>query len=351
VNNSRKVFNCFFVILLMMSLLTISMSVSAKEYRWKLMCPATGSSDGEALDSVARDMNAATNGQIKIDIFYPGEHPYKKGDILRAVSSGEVEMAGIMGGYVSNMEPVFGLLDLPLLIPKGDFDVYLELYKRLRGSYFKEVFSKWGVKESFAIMKSGQEFYLKGFWLENFDSFKGKKIRTWSTEVTDLIKLMNGIPVSIPVGDNYTALQTGLLNGTTTNIIAAYRNNFFDLCKNVVMSENSFSVTIYVVNQDVWNELPSELQKIATKVFEANEKKYEKVIQRAAAEILQKAIIEYGVKVHPLPNAFRKELVNRAYDAIWKPWIDRSGEQGQKAFDLAVSILEEMGYKIPVPKK
>jgi len=346
----KKVFYYFSIVLTISTLIAI-MNVSAQEYRWKLICPVAGSADQEALDSVVRDINVATNNQIKIDIFYPGEHPYKSADFLRAVSTREIEMVGIIGGYISGIEPIFGLVDLPLLIPNGDFEVYLQLFEKLRSGYFKEVFANWNIKECFTLMKSGQEFYLKDGWIENFDSLKGKKIRTWCTEVTDFIKLMNGIPVSIPLGENYTALQTGLLDGTTTNIIAADGNNIFDLCKHVVISENSFSVTMYVINQEVWNELPGELQKIVTEVFENNRKKYERVYQIKAAETLQKLIVTKEVKASPIPKAFRQELVNRAYDAIWKPWIDRSGEDGQKAFDLAVSILEEMGYKISVPKK
>ena len=227
----------------------------------------------------------------------------------------------------------------------------LKIVNELRTGYLNKVFDKWGVKEVFNYLTSGQEFYLKEGWIEDFNSLKGKKIRTWCTEVTDFIKLMNGIPVSIPLGENYTALQTGLLDGTTTSFVAAYNNNILDTCKNVVISETSFSGTMYVVNKDVWNELPEEIQKIATEVFERNRELHELDLQTMAAQTLQKAFITHDIKAHPIPRDFRKELTKRAYNAIWKPWIKRAGENGQEAFDLVVNILEDMGYKIPIPKE
>lgn len=327
------------------------MNVSAKEYRWKVVCTVAGSADEEALNSVARDIDVATNGQIKMDIFYPGEHPYQGADILRAISIGEIDIAGLIGGYISGIEPIFAVTDIPLLIPYGDFDTYLLLFEELKNGYYKEVFSKWNIKEIFTLHKSGQQFYLKDGWIENFDSLKGKRIRTWCAEVTDFIKLMNGIPVTIPLGENYTSLQTGLLDGTTTNIVAARRNNIFDLCKNVVIGEHAFGAGMYVINLNAWNELPIELQEIATEVFETNRKKFERSYQTEAAVVLQTLFITQEVKAHPIPKAFREELMNRAYDAIWKPWIDRAGKSGQEAFDLVVNILEKKGYDLPVPKK
>jgi len=341
----KKIIFCMLLSLVLVSL--IFGNVFAKNYNWRCMVPTRGIAAGDILKNLVKEIEEKTGGHLKIELFVPGEHPYKGGDLLRAVSSGEVDMAGIMGGYVSGVEPIFGLVDLPLLIPNGDILVYKKVVEELRNGYLKKVFDKWGLKEVFTYITSGQEFYLKEGWIEDFNSLKGKKIRTWCTEVTDFIKLMNGIPVSIPLGENYTALQTGLLDGTTTSFVPAYNNNIMDTCKNIVMSETSFSGTMYVVNKDVWNELPEDIQKIATEVFERNRELHELDLQIMAALTLQKAFITHDIKAHPIPRDFREELTERAYNAIWKPWIERAGENGQEAFDLVVNILEDMGYKIP----
>jgi len=349
VNNYQRIYYYVLVVVVFLMLL-FPLNAFAKEYLWKFAVSTPNPSFGYLLESVANDVYEATNGQVKIDYYLPGEHPYKGGDILKAVSSGEFEMAGIHPGYISGIEPTFGIIELPLLIPNGDFEVYLKISEKLLEGYFKEILKKWNLKESFSLMVSGQQIYLKDGWIENFDSLKGKKIRTWCPEVTGLIKLLNGNPVSVPLGDNYTALQTGLLDGTTTNIISAYKNNFFDLCKHVVMTNQSFGTVMCVINQDAWNELPSELQDIVTKVYDAHRDTLYRDLNTKAAMELEKMIFKTGIKVTALPNSFRTELNGRAYDYIWKPWIDRAGEEGEKVFNVVVDLFKEMGYSIQVPK-
>jgi len=339
--------NFCIVISVVFLLLLFTLTSFSQEYYWKFAVSTSNPSFGYLLDSIANDVNEATNGQVKIDYFYPGEHPYKGADVLRAVSSGEFEMAGIHPGYISGVEPTFGIMELPLLIPNGEFEIYLQLYEKFRQGYFKEILEKkWNLKESFSIMMSGQQFYLKDGWIEDFNSLKGKKIRTWCIELTDLIKLLNANPVSLPLSENYTALQTGLLDGTTTNFVAAYQNNFFDLCKYVSLTEHVFSTIMCVINQDAWNQLPDELKETVTEVYEANRDKLYRDLQTKAAVTLQEAIIKQGIKVSALPKAFRKELQEKVYEAVWKPWLNRSGEEGKKVFDTAVDLFKEMGYSI-----
>lgn len=323
-----------------------SLSGFAQEYYWKFAVATSNPAFGYLLDNIVNEVDEATEGQVKIELFYPGEHPYQGADILKAVSSGEFEMAGIHPGYISGIEPTFGIMELPLFIPNGDFEIYLNIYEKFREGYFEEVLEVWNLKESFSIMTAGQQIYMKDTWIENYDSLKGKNVRTWCAEVTDLLKLLNANPISIPLSDNYTALQTGLLDGTTTNFVAAYQNNFFDLCKYVTMTEHTFGVIMCVVNQETWNDLPSDLQEILTEVYETNRDKLYRDLQTKAAITLHEAIVKQGIKVSAIPKSFRTELKKRAYEAIWEPWLKRSGDKGEKVFNIAVDLFKEMGYDI-----
>ena len=59
---------------------------------------------------------------------------------------------------------------------------------------------------------------------------------------------------------------------------------------------------------------------------------------------------KFGLKVHPMPKGLRKEIVDKSYEAIWKPWIERCGEGGEEVFEGVADILRSEGFEIPIYK-
>lgn len=335
------------ILIILILLFTLSINTLAQEYYWKYALPTTAPSTLNLLEKMSNDIFEATQGQLKIEFFLPGEHPYEITDLLRGISSGEFEMGSLSPGYISSVEPSFGILELPLLVPNGNFEVFLQLYENLRERYFKELLEeKWNVKVLTTCMTSAQHMYFKDGWLLDSNSLKEKKIRTWSPEITDMIRLMGGNPISLPLSDNYTALQTGLLDGTTTNFVAAHGNSFFDLCKYVSLTAHSYNCIMVTVNKEVWDRLPEEIQDIITEVNEKNKELYLRDQQIQGSVELERVILATDIKVASLPKSYREELIKGAYEGIWKPWLDRSGETGEEVFEEAVRILKDMGYDV-----
>ncbi len=62
---------------------------------------------------------------------------------------------------------------------------------------------------------------------------------------------------------------------------------------------------------------------------------------------LQLAFIVDQVRCAPVPAAFREEIRNHSYEAIWKPWIERVGPKGAEAFNEVAKIMIDMGYTVP----
>lgn len=339
----------FFIIIAILCFLIAGMATQAQErFHWRIMIDSGFVEYPEWL-VIAKEVEEKTEGRLKMDVFVPGEHPYKLSDYLQVIKSGDAEICAIIPGYMSGIEPGLSVLDLPLLIPNGNFEVYRELFNTFTKTYFQERMDNWNATIITASIGAGQNYYLKGGWIENSDSLKGKKIRSWSAEVSDFIKLMNGIPVTVALAENYTALQTGLLDGTTTNLNAALLNNFFDVCKNVVVGEVSFSSQIYVVNNDAWNSLPADIQQILKNALDERRKDWEYLYYRGASQVLLSAFVNFGVSAKPIPKEYRDELTKQAYESIWKAWINKSGDDGRESFKNVVKTLESMGYNIPVP--
>jgi len=311
------------------------------------MAPAAGTWDATHLRELADAIEVGTSGRLKIATFLAGEHPYGMTDMLQAVSSGETDVGGISGGYSSALEPRLGILDMPFLLPGGDVEIYLEVYDFVSKGFFRKVWDDWNIEMLMPLHWSGQQFYLKEGWLEDWDSFKGKDIRVWSKETASLVTLLGGNPVSISFGEVYTALQTGLIDGLISGIHGCYVNGFLHECRNVVIISCQYATCPYMVNKDSLAALPTDVREDLFKVIEAQKDYFETGLIRQDGMALLSAFLTEGITARSISSTFREEIRAASYEGIWKPWIDRAGQQGAEAFGEVAKLLIDMGYEVP----
>ena len=59
---------------------------------------------------------------------------------------------------------------------------------------------------------------------------------------------------------------------------------------------------------------------------------------------------KFRLGVYTMPAELRKEIVKKSYEGIWKPWINRCGEGGEKVFEGVADILIDEGFEVPTYK-
>jgi len=277
----------------------------------------------------------------------PGEHPYKGADLPKAIKDDECQITNLSGGYVSGLEPRLAVLDMPMLCPGGDFTTWREIYKGLAESYFKDAWADWNCQELIPHHWGGQQIYLNEGFVENWDSLKGKRVRTWSTDTGKMIELLNGTLVRIDWGEVYTSLQTGLVDGLITSFFGAYSTRLTEVCKNVNMITMQYATVPYCVNRDALNELPPDVKDTLLAVMQDKREWFETGTVMADGLALQVAFLTDQVKCHPVPSEFREEIWRNSYEGIWKSWIENAGPQGEDAFNEVAKILTDKGHEVP----
>ncbi|MBW2561748.1 MAG: TRAP transporter substrate-binding protein DctP, partial [Deltaproteobacteria bacterium] len=99
------------------------------------------------------------------------------------------------------------------------------------------------------------------------EDIKGMKIRSTGLSAK-VVGALGGVPVAMPQGDTYEALQKGVVEGTFTPIetLKGWRQaeviNYTTQCTGVGYTTSMF----VVMNSEKWNALPKELQKIVQEV-------------------------------------------------------------------------------------
>lgn len=317
-------------------LLTIgspAFSADKKVYKWKLFAPITYSEwmARELRDTVLPAVFEATGGQLKIDMFVGGEHPYDRADMLKAVRDGMAEMAYSSANYMSGTEPHLAAFELPMIMP-SDFETTFKIYQSSFDDVYKPTLDRWGVMEVMTLVWPNQRL-AADVEVKNWDSLKGKKIRVWSKELSDLIKTLNGTPITMAFGEVPTALATGVINGVVTNSGAMYDLGVFDSVKNLNLLEIQYGIPWLVVSKSALAKLPDDVQK----TFLDTMRKYQDYIIKGGLEDANTkalaAVNKYGVTINSWSSKFREEVVAKCKETVWKEWAKRAGPEGQKALD------------------
>ena len=237
-----------------------------------------------------------------------------------------------------------------MLLPGGDIELYWELFDDLSKGYFGGIWAEWNSQLLIPAYWYANHYWLKPDvgWIEDFDSLKGYRIRTYTPEMAKLVEMLGGTPQNIEWSEVYTSLQTGLIDGLMTGVPPGYRSGFYEQIDKMTMIYAMPSLTCpYVVNKDAWGELPDDLKNILTNYFESKREWVKMGPFREEGTYIQLAMIKYGVKFHPLESSFREAIRAKSYEGLWKPWIDRAGPQGEEAFNEVAKIINAKGYDVP----
>src|SRR5687767_4070854 len=263
---------------------TLSFSAQAQT-KWDMPTPY---SDGEFhtrnVRRFAEDVKKATGGQLDLNVHSNGsliKHP----DMLRAVSTGQVNIAEFLLGQFGNEEPVFNADNVPFLA--AGYDNAWKLYQAQKPILEKKLQGR-GLVLLYSVAWPGQGLYTKNP-LKSVDDFKGTKFRTYSAYTARLAELLGASPAVIQVPEVPQAFATGTISAMHP--------------KNVV-----------VVNARVFNGLTGAQKKVLTDAAAAAEKRGWD-LSRAREQSANKMLADNGMTVHT-PDAALMAAMNKVGSTI-----------------------------------
>lgn len=181
-----------------------------------------------------------------------------------------------------------------------------------------------------------------------FADMKGKKIRASGAVHTEIVKALGSVPVGMAAPEIYSALQTGVLDGsyTTWNFIKSFRTETVTTSVTEV-GVGSFNLA-FVMNKATYNKLPADIQAYIDEIAP----KYNGITGRRHTQFDEEAKIlleDAGGEVNHL-SAADMEKVGEAVAPLWEKWIaegDSMGLPREKLVDDFYHILRGMGVQKP----
>lgn len=115
-----------------------------------------------------------------------------------------------------------------------------------------------------AALDIGPPVVVSNFKVRKPSDLKGHTIRVYSRGTAQIVQTLGGAPTTIGVGEVYTALQRGTVDGAIGGLGGAVGLKYYEVAKNMFspMGVLGSLVNGYVMNKKKFDSLPPDLQKV-----------------------------------------------------------------------------------------
>ena len=286
------------------------------------------------------EIEKQTGGQVKIQSFFGGALLNSK-EVLKGIGDNMTQAGFLYPGHYPGQLPSFTIYKLFPMGP-SKFETMAWLYRKvieeipefgqeLKRANQKVLLFTAGLPGAFTGKKP----------IPNLPAIKGQKWRAGDKWGLRFLENSGAVPVSVPWGDVYMALQTGTIDGCFTNYDGLHMMKFDEVAPNLLISKKLWYAMPFIhnVNLDFWNGLPKDVQQSILKACENAEKEFAKVYEAAFDKVKSEQEAS-GFKVTVMSDADIAQWASAdKLDALQKEWVKEGEAAGLKN---AASVLEKM---------
>ena len=269
----------------------------------------------------ADDVKRTTNGQLELNVHTNGsliKHP----DILRAVSTGQVNVAEFLLGQFGNEDPVFAADNLPFVA--AGWDNAWKFYQAQKPLLEKKLQGR-GLKLLFSVAWPGQGIYTKTP-LKSVADLKGTKFRTYSPQTARLAELLGASPTVIQVPEVAQAFATGTISAMITSSATGTSTKAWEFVKNYYATNAFHPKNVVVVNLRAFQQLPDGVRKaLLAAAADAEVRGWEFAKQREQSA--NKELAQNGMTLHQ-PDAAMTAAFRKIGDTMLGEWQKSAGADG-----------------------
>ncbi|WP_417249480.1 TRAP transporter substrate-binding protein [Celeribacter sp.] len=216
----------------------------------------------------ANRVTEATGGELTVEpVQNDGIVP--TGEVLNAVRRGLLESAFIYPSYWMGRIPVAGHLNGNIGTFGSHEEMHMFMYEMGALDIIREAYAEQGIYQAGPVSYAGLALY-SNRPLVTKEDFAGWRVRSTGTAAMVLEK-MGASPVSIPGGELYQALQTGVVEGAHWGSISTgWGMNFQEVTKYIVQPDLVSQLNGEVmVGMEAWNAIGDDLKATFNEIVRA----------------------------------------------------------------------------------
>lgn len=246
-----------------------------------------------AMEEFAEKVNERTDGRIQIQIFPNGQLGTET-ESMEQLMAGVIAMTKVSAPGLATYDEAYHTFGLPYI-----FDDTEDFYHVMDSPEMQDFFLSTG-DDGFVTLtyytSGARSFYTKDKAIRKPEDLKGLKIRVQDMKSqTDMLEALGGTPVAMSYGDVYTAMQTGIIDGTENNETALTTGKHGEICKVFSKDEHAMIPDVLVMSSKVWDTIAPEDQEIILEAARESTESHKIAWEAAIDEAVEEAKNTMGV--------------------------------------------------------
>jgi TRAP-type C4-dicarboxylate transport system substrate-binding protein len=299
---------------------------------------------GKAATAWAEEIEKRTNGRVKITLHHSGT-------LTDAVNCYEGVVTGISDigqsclAYTRGRFPLMEVLDLPgyplnALVTTHVNDDFYRKFKPKELADTHVLYMHAHIPGTITTVKKP---------VRTLEDMKGLKIRSTGL-ATKIVEALGATPVAMPKGDQYDAMQKGVVDGTVSspNELLGWKVAEVAKYSTILLDVGYVTAMFVTMNLNKWDSLPPDIQKIFTDVSREWVDYTGKEWNRIEIEGFQhgKKVGHTFIYLSSEEQARWVKAVKPLQDAYVKS-MEAKGLPGREALDYRQQIIEKYGKMYP----
>lgn len=267
----------------------------------------------EAIEAIG----AETNGRVVINLF-PNNQLGSDTDMMSQLRSGALELATMPGTVLSTLIPATSLTGLGFV-----FTSYDKVWPAMDGevgNYIRRNIEKTNLVPFDAVWDNGfRQITSSTRPIRTPEDLKNFKIRVPVVPLwVSMFSALGAAPVSIPLNEAYSALQTRIAEGQENPLALIEAVKFYEVQKYCSLTNHAWDGFWLLASGRVWRTVPADIQQVMAKHFNAAARKQRDDIVQANAD-LQKLLESKGLTFNQADaGAFQQALAKTTFYRDWK---------------------------------
>lgn len=205
-----------------------------------------------AAEYFAKLVEERTKGRICIRIYSNGELG-NENQILEQVQFGGIDMTRVSLGTLADIYPEIGVLSLPYLYT--DADHMWRVLEGEIGTRFLSSTRKVGIMGLSWYDAGARSFYTRQK-ITCLEDLQGLHIRVQESELMyKMVECLGAVPMEIPYGDVYSALQMKKIDGAENNWPSYESTGHFEAAPYYLVDEHSRLPEMQVISTVAWDKI------------------------------------------------------------------------------------------------
>lgn len=319
------------------------LSSSESDAEFTIRFSFLGSPEDEDYDGAVvfeQFVESRSNGRVDVELYPSGQFCSNERECLEGMQTGVLQVFMLTTGGLGSIFGPGQVLDLPYTF-RDDAVAECVLDGPMIGDLRRAILDADLKIRLMTVSNTGgwRNFAATDGQIRTPADIEGRKFRTISAPVQqELVRQLGGNPTPVAWSEVYTALATGVVEGTKNGIQDIVGMKLHEQIKFVTLDGHSYMGGIWWFSEVTWQKLPADIQRIIYDGFQELKTVTRGIIKRREIEAY-KEFTESGGSLY-VPSTAEKAMFRDAAAGMRDWFVDQYGSEWLEKLDRAIADCE-----------